>query len=137
MPPECTATAATPPTLRSAVTNGRALFAEGGDGRGAWARRFRDLMAEHISDMGGDDLLSEAQRSIVRRASTLEVQLEQMEARFSEGPAKTEDMAIYSTMSNTLRRLLGDLGLERRAKDITPDLQTYLASRAAEKAKAA
>ncbi|MER8567547.1 hypothetical protein NKH85_16315 [Mesorhizobium sp. M0924] len=110
------------PTVRSRVTNGSGLFAEGGDERGPWARRFRDLVVEHTSDAGGVDVLSEAQRSIIRRASTLEVQLEQLEARFSEGPADPADLNTYSTLSNTLRRLLGDIGLGRRAHIIEPSI---------------
>jgi len=125
MPDDCSATAGPPPTLRSRVTNGRGLFAEGGDERGAWARRFRDIMGAHRTDLGDD--LSEAQASIVRRAATLTVQLEQLEARFSEGPADAADLATYSTLTNTLRRLLADVGLERRAKDVTPPLADYLA----------
>lgn len=121
------------PTVRSRVSNGRGLFAEGGDERGAWARRFRDLIGDHVADMGGADTLSEAQKSLVRRAATLEVQLEQLEARFSEAPADIADLNLYSTLSNTLRRLLADIGLERRSKDVTLDLQTYLRQRSAEK----
>jgi len=105
------------PTVRSRVTNGSGLFAEGGDERGPWARRFRDLVAEHAADAGGSLFLSEAQRSIIRRAATLEVQLEQLEARFSEGPADAADLNLYSTLSNTLRRLLSDLGIERKQKE--------------------
>ncbi|RVD54537.1 MULTISPECIES: hypothetical protein [unclassified Mesorhizobium] len=119
------------PTVRSRVTNGSALFAEGGDERGPWSRRFRDLVIEHTSDAGGVAVLSEAQRSIIRRASTLEVQLEQLEARFSEGPADASDLNMYSTLSNTLRRLLADIGLERKRRDITPSLQDIIAGRAA------
>ncbi|TPK85315.1 hypothetical protein [Mesorhizobium sp. B2-4-17] len=110
------------PTARSRVTNGSGMFAEGGDERGPWARRFRDLVAEHTADAGGAVSLSEAQRSIIRRASTLEVQLEQLEARFSEGPAEVATLNMYSTLSNTLRRLLIDIGLERRSRDITPSI---------------
>lgn len=106
------------PTVRSRVTNGSGLFAEGGDERGPWSRRFRDLVVEHTSDAGGADVLSEAQRSIIRRASTLEVQLEQLEARFSQGPADAADLNTYSTLSNTLRRLLTDIGLDRKARTI-------------------
>lgn len=110
------------PTVRSRVTNGSGMFAEGGDERGPWARRFRDLVAEHTVDAGGAAFLSEAQRSIIRRASTLEVQLEQLEARFSQGPADPGELNMYSTLSNTLRRLLIDIGLERRSRDITQSI---------------
>lgn len=32
----------------------------------------------------------------------------------------------YQRAANSLRRILESLGLERRSKDITPDLHTYL-----------
>lgn len=72
------AIATLPPTVRSRVRNGRSLFAEGGDGRTAWSRRFRDLIEAHTADLGGHP--PEAEASLIRRASALEVQLEQLEA---------------------------------------------------------
>jgi hypothetical protein len=47
--------------LTSRVTNGRQVFAVGGNGRSAWSRRFKDLCARHVADLGGADILSEAQ----------------------------------------------------------------------------
>lgn len=119
------------PNARSRVGNGSALLA-GVDGRSAVFRRYRDILASLISDMGGDP--SEAQMQIARRAASLAVWCEEQDASAANGEAL--DIATYTTASNTLRRLLADLGLERRAKDITPDLHSYLASKAAEKAAA-
>jgi hypothetical protein len=59
---------------RSRVANGRAVL-PGVDGRSTWVRRLRDVMALHLSDLGGDDNVSEAERSIIRRAATLTVEL--------------------------------------------------------------
>jgi hypothetical protein len=39
------------------------------------------------------------------------------------------DIAQFTTATNALRRLLSDIGLERRARDVTPDLRTYLAGK--------
>src|SRR5215813_1756242 len=72
------------PKRRSAVTNSKRLFVEG-DGNSKWARRYRDLVAAHIGDLGGADALSEAQISLCRRAATIELELEQMEGRLSQG----------------------------------------------------
>jgi hypothetical protein len=121
--------AARSPTLRSRATNGKTLFAEGGDMRGLWARRLRDLMELHLGDLGGEEATSEAERSIVRRASVLEVELERLEVQFSEKPADAAALDLYQRTSNSLRRLLESVGLQRRARDITPDLPTYLAMR--------
>ncbi len=36
-------------------------------------------------------------------------------------------MTAYTTGANALRRLLADLGLERRMRDLTPSLHDYIA----------
>ncbi len=112
-----------PRRQRSAVTNGRRLFVEG-DGSSAWSRRYKDLIAAHASDLGGADVLSEAQRSLVRRASAIELELEQMEGRLSQG--EPVDLDAFTRAAGHLRRILETLGLERRPRDITPPLRTYL-----------
>jgi hypothetical protein len=122
---------------RSRVTNGSAML-PGVDGRSTWVRRLRDLQALHIADLGGDQNVSEAERSIVRRAATLTVELERMEAGFATaGEAKPTELAVYTTTTNALRRLLTDLGLDRRARNVTPSIAEYSARKAAEKARAA
>jgi hypothetical protein len=40
------------------------------------------------------------------------------------------DTAAYCTLTNSLRRLLSDLGLERRPRDVTPELSKYIAAKA-------
>lgn len=111
-----------PRRLRSAVTNDRRLFVEG-DGRSAWTRRFRDLIAGHASDLGGPELLSAAQLSLIKRASALETELEQMEGRLSSGVVV--DLDVFARVTGHLRRILETLGLERRPREIE-DLTTYL-----------
>jgi hypothetical protein len=113
---------------RSRITNGSELLPEI-DGRSVWARRCRDLIALHVSDMGGEDHLSEAQRSIIRRAAVLTIELEQMEMRFAAGEASPRSLDTYQRLTNTLRRVLQTLGIERRAKDVTPSLEQYIAGK--------
>jgi hypothetical protein len=116
-----------PTKLRSRVTNGKALFVAG-NGRSPWARRLRDIIEAHVLDQGGADLLTEGKRALIRRASALTVELERIEGRFSTDTARESDFGTYTTGANTLRRLLESIGLERVARDITPDLRTYLAN---------
>ena len=59
------------PEARSRVSNGKDLFLDGVDGRSAIARRYRDILAQLTSDIGGDP--SEAQHIIIRRATQLAV----------------------------------------------------------------
>jgi hypothetical protein len=105
------------PRQRSAVTNGRRLFVDG-DGNSAWSRRYRDLVAGHVSDLGGD-LLSEAQTSLIRRAAAIELELEKMEGRLSRGDASV-DLDLFTRSAGHLRRIFETLGLQRRARDVTP-----------------
>jgi hypothetical protein len=58
------------PRQMSAVTNGRRMLADG-DNRGPWVRRLKDVIELHISDLGGLENASEAERSIIRRAAVL------------------------------------------------------------------
>jgi hypothetical protein len=85
------------------VTNGKRVFAIGGDGRGAWTRRWKDLHEQHVLDIGGPEGLSEAQVSLCRRCAAIEVQLEQMEAQMSEGNLDV-DLDLYGRLTGQLRR---------------------------------
>lgn len=121
-------------THRSRVTNGTALLS-GVDGRSVWARRLRDLIESHVSDLGGNDAVTAAERSIVRRAATLTIELESMETVFAgAGGASPEALDLYGRTAGNLRRLLESVGLQRRARDITPDLRDYVSARSAETA---
>jgi hypothetical protein len=108
------------PSARSRVSNGKDLFLEGVDGRSALARRYRDILAQLTSDIGGDP----SESLIIRRATQLAVWCEQAEAEAAAG--KALNIGEHATATNTLRRLLLDLGLEPRMRDITPSIDVYL-----------
>ncbi len=98
-----------------------------GDGRTVVARRFRELIATHTSELGHEP--SEAEVSIIRRASALEVQLEQLETAWLCEAPPTADLEAYSRLSNTLRRHLAAIGLGRRSPPVrraAPTLSQYL-----------
>ena len=100
------ATVQAKPEARSRIGNGKALLPDV-DGRSGAMRRYKEILA--------------------RRAATLAVWCEGAEGRMANGEAL--EIAPFTTAANTLRRLLADLGLERRMKDVTPTLQQYLAGR--------
>jgi len=112
------ASAAKPAALRSRVTNGKVLFAQGGDNRGAWARRWRDLFELHLADYGGREFMSEAELAICGMVATARVEMEQLAAKMSEGIATPDDVDLYNRLSGNSRRHLETLGLERRAKPV-------------------
>ena len=68
------------------MTNGKQMFVDG-DGRSPWARRWKDLCELHARDISpnGAIHLSEAQRSLIRRTATIEIELEAVEGKLSEG----------------------------------------------------
>jgi len=114
---------------RSKITNGRTLL-PGIDQRTLWVRRYRDLLALHVQDLGGDSNISEAERAIIRRACCLILECEQREVKFAKaGAASNFDIEVYQRLSNTMRRLLESVGLQRRPRDVTPTLQEYLRTR--------
>jgi len=83
------------------------------DGRSRWARRLRDLIELYSNDLGGDEGLSSMQRSIIRRAATLTVELERAEDGFATtGSADAAALHAYQTTANSLRRILETLGLQ-------------------------
>lgn len=129
MPVDRTASANTKLTHRSAVANGTRMFVEGLDGRSALARRYRDLIATFTTDMGGDP--SEAEKQLIRRAASLSVWCEAVEVRLANG--EEVDIGTLTTAANSLRRILQDIGLERRTRDVTPTITEYMNIRAAEK----
>ena len=108
--------------LRSAITNGSALL-DNLDHRGAWARRLRDLIGAILSDRGGEDYASEGIKLLARRASMLTLQLELLEQTFADqgGAATTAQLETYQRTTNTLRRLLETLGLQREARELNPE----------------
>src|ERR1700730_9349718 len=105
---------------RSAVSNGlrRAPLSGEIDGRTSTARRFRDIVETVTADLGGKDLLSEGQRQLIRRASALSIMCESVEADLVRD--MPFDVANYLTATNSLRRVLETLGIERKSRDVSP-----------------
>ena len=79
--------------------------------------------------MGGLDRCSEVRLGLVRRLAATTVQAEMLEARMVNGEAI--DIATLCTLASTTVRLSQRLGLERRARNVTPSVGQYLAARTA------
>ena len=107
--------------FKSAITNGSALLHDV-DGRSQWMRRLRDLVQDHVADLGGADALSAAEMALIRRSAMLTLQLELMESRWNDnnGEASRQSLETYQRVVGSLRRTLETLGLERRTRDVTP-----------------
>lgn len=118
--------------LRTRVGNGSVLL-PGVSGRSVWVRRAKELIGDHIADLGGVDNCSAAEQSIIRRACVLTVELERLEVRFAlAGEASADDIDLYARVSANLRRLLESVGLQRRPRNVgTATLSDYLSNRTA------
>jgi hypothetical protein len=99
------------------VSNGKTHFVEA-DQRGPWARRWKGVLAEIISDLGGADLLSEGQKQLARRCATIAIACERMEGEAAQG--HEIDLDAYGTLTDRLGRALQRLGLKRHPRDVTP-----------------
>lgn len=122
---------------QSRITNGSS-FLPGIDGRSAWARRAKDVHAHLVQDRGGPTVVSEAETLIARRAAVLESELNRLELIFAgAGEAEPAQLCLYQTVANCQRRLLEAIGLERRARDVTPTLKEFIAEIEAEEAAGA
>ena len=90
-----------PSRHRSAVTNGKRLHVvQPGDT--AWARRFRDVLTEITNDLGGADLLSEGQRQLIRRATTISIMCEKLEGDAAAG--EPINLELYGRLTDRLGR---------------------------------
>ena len=109
---------------RSRVTNaaarGSTRWLDHVDRRGPIARRFKDVVQLVTSDLGGPTALSENQRQLIRRIASMSVWCESVEAKMADGDEI--DIDKFQRTSNSLRRLCESIGLERRQRDVGPDL---------------
>lgn len=90
-------------------------FAERMDKRTSIAKAIRGRIEAIEADMGGDECLSHAKRSLVRRVVWLEAVIEHAEQRLAGGEAI--DLGGHVQAVNTVIGLYRLLGLERRPKN--------------------
>ncbi|WP_363347429.1 hypothetical protein [Methylocystis echinoides] len=105
----------------------RALLMET-DGRTAWARRYKDLVALLIDDLGGMAGLTELKLGLIRRAATLMLSCERLETDIAEG--REVDLDLLGRLIGHVRRVAETLGLDRAVKDVTPSLADIVANSA-------
>lgn len=106
-------------TTRSAITNGSRLLGGDVDGRSAVAKRYRDILAEISSDVGGADIMSEGQRQLARLAAAMSVEAEQMAGRSISGETPL-DVEAFGKLADRIGRTFQRLGLKRVAKPVGP-----------------
>jgi hypothetical protein len=122
----------TVPRRKSRVGNGHALFLNG-NATTAEARRFADIFAQVISDLGGRDApLSEGQRQLARRAVSLSLACEKLEASICSNVSAAEasflsaagGLSPYVVLRES-SRVLHAVARARRAATRSPLLRSY------------
>src|SRR5262245_33459283 len=103
---------------RSAVANGKRLIA-GADKNSAEYRQYRDVVVDLLDHLGDNPTV--VQRAICEEAAGLIVWCRSARLALLQG--EVFDVAKYTTATNALRRLLDDIGQERRMKDVTLTLE--------------
>ena len=108
---------------KSRLTYAPVLLANA-DGRTTVARRYRDIATAIATDQGGADRLSETRLQLIRRFSAAACLAEQLESRLARG--EEIDIQEHSLLVSTMVRVAQRIGIDRRAKNITPSLSEYL-----------
>ena len=98
------------------------------DGRTKVRKAAEKLLGDLLSDLGGSERVSTAQRVLAEQACVLQAMAEHQAASWLSG--EDVDVNSYATTVNATRRVLCDLGLERRANGVE-DLASYLQLRRA------
>jgi hypothetical protein len=109
------------PSARSRVGNGKALLSQV-DLRGVAYREYCDIASDLATHMGGDPTAVE--RALLEEAAGMIVWCRQARGALLRGEAF--DVGTYAKAVNCLRRLLDDIGQERRMKDVTPSISAYV-----------
>lgn len=102
----------------------RPRFWDDQDGRSSIVREIRERVATLERDC---DAQSHQQRSLCQRAIFIELQLESLEIKATEG--LPVDMGSFTQMVNCLQGLYAKLGLKKSVKSF--DLQAYAKERSA------
>ncbi len=77
-----------------------------------------------MSDLGGVEQLTVLHRTLAESVAVLSTMIRDMEVRWLKG--ESIDLAEYTALINARRREAQTVGLDRRARDITPDLRDYV-----------
>ena len=97
-----------------------------------------DFYAALVAHCGGETVISEPRRMLCRRAALYEVELVVLENSMAELRCKGhqpdyEGLDLYNRLGGNQRRTLEAIGLDRKPRDISPNLATYMRGLEAER----
>jgi hypothetical protein len=130
MPPDTNTVRDRAPRMRAdAVGKGRMLTLGTSDNKRDAAWKTADLIDSLEADLGGADRLSTAERRLVRHAALSAAMIEDLATRWLEG--EPIDPTVFAALCTNERRTYETCGLRRAPRDVTNDLQSYLAAKSA------
>jgi hypothetical protein len=94
------------------------------DGRTNAAKYFDQLVADIENDLAGRDQLSTIERALIEAFAGAAVTLQHLNTKLALGEAI--DLSQHAQCVGAMVRVASRLGLQRRAKDISPTLSDYL-----------
>src|SRR5262245_9318302 len=87
-------------------------------------QHIKNTRAEVLADLGGEEQLSTLEKIAAENGAMLDAMLKDVSGRWLHGEAI--DVADIATLQNTFNRTAAALGWQRRSRDVTPSLDTYL-----------
>lgn len=99
------------------------------DRRTSRAKTFERELAEYVSHCGGPDTVSAVEFGLCERLAGVGTLCREFETDHAAG--RDIDVETYLTAASRYDRFARTLGLSRRARDVTPDLRSYLTSKEA------
>ena len=92
-------------------------------GTRAWERRFRDLIAYHVADLGGEAETSIGEREIIRSICAQTVEMELLEKRFAlKGDGASKPPASRASTARTRKSRAADCMSRLPTKTMTSAL---------------
>lgn len=91
------------------------------DGRTREARLLKQMRGGLVAHLGGEERLTAPQRALVERAAMLQLRLATLDAKILNNEFTEHDSRAYLAWSNSLTRLLAQLGLDPADKSSPPD----------------
>ncbi|MCC5977024.1 MAG: hypothetical protein JJU21_03080 [Salinarimonas sp.] len=86
-------------------------------------QRTAEILEGVMSDMGGADRCTTLERSLAESVAVMGAMIRDLEVRFLKGEAV--DITEYTALINARRREATTIGLKRRARDVTPNIEEY------------
>jgi hypothetical protein len=96
------------------------------------ARFFTKMVREIENDLGGRRQLSRIEGELIRAFCGAATQVQYLNRQVMLGEGSEIDLSGYATLASTMLRIGARLGFQRRARDVTPTVDQYLAQTASD-----